>query len=229
VLSHTFAGGARQKLRVEVETRLREADRDVDKSGLAAPLEVTIAELRGDGSARFRYVLGPIKVNRSGAGRIALGPDAGAGGVRVSGSAIIASNGEVLDHGFEPPVREDMPEAEFVKSLLASVVELPSVPVGPGARWELVLDAQSTEVAITRTTSYELSTLVGAAARIKVTQSELVKAPDGGALNALSSPPSSGDWLARLGQVFPEGRQTMKTPVAPGQDDEVLTELRVKR
>ena len=157
-----------------------------------------------------------------------LALDSGDGGsTRLNGSALIAANGELLDHRPDPPASEGAAAAEVVKSLLSSVVELPSVPVGAGGRWELVLEAQSSEVALVRTTSYELSGFSGAGVRIRISQSEQVRAPDGGTLGQLAAAPSTGEWLARFGRVFPEGKQTMKAALAAELRGELFTELRL--
>jgi hypothetical protein len=79
-LRHAFAKGSRQKLRVEIVTRVLEKDRAVAEARIEAPLDVTIVEVRGDGSADFRYELGPVKARGTGTGPLAfVSRDAGIG------------------------------------------------------------------------------------------------------------------------------------------------------
>ena len=70
-----------------------------------------------------------------------------------------------------------------------------------------MLEASSDELGVTRTASYELLAFAGPAARIRVTQSEQVRMPDGGVLNVLAGGSNSGEWLLRPAQPFAEGRQ----------------------
>ena len=225
-LRHAFAKGSRQKLRVEIETRVIEEHRVAAKAFLESKLLVTIVEVQGDGTAHFRYELGPIAVSGAGDGPLKLG-SGDAGVTKLSGSAIIAAHGELLDHRPDLSASEDPPEVEVVRLLLSSVIELPLSPVGPGGRWELVLEAQSSELTITRTTSYELLGFSGSGVQIRVSQGEQVRVQDGGAMSQWASAPSAGNWLARLGRVFPEGRQTMKAAMPTETPGELVTELRL--
>jgi hypothetical protein len=225
-LRHAFAKGSRQKLRVEIVTRVLEKDRAVAEARIEAPLDVTIVEVRGDGSADFRYELGPVKARGTGAGPLSFVPrDAGIG--QLSGHATVAASGELRDHRPATAVGEGAPEAELLKSLFSSVLELPQEPVGPGGRWELVLEAESGEIAIVHTTSYELSGFVGPKVKIRVGQHEQIRVPDGGALNRLVTAPSAGEWLAEPGRVFPAGRQAMKAGVLADTSGELFTEIRL--
>jgi hypothetical protein len=225
-LRHAFAKGSRQKLRVEIVTRVLENDRAVAEARIEAPLDVTIVEVRGDGSAEFRYELGPVKARGTGAGSLSfVSRDAGIG--QLSGLATVAASGELRDHRPATAVGEGAPETELLKSLFSSVLEVPQEPVGPGGRWELVLEAESGEVAIVHTTSYELSGFVGPKVKIRVSQHEQIRVPDGGALNRLVTAPSAGEWLAEPGRVFPVGRQAMKAGVLTDISGELFTEIRL--
>jgi hypothetical protein len=225
-LRHAFAKGSRQKLRVEIVTRVLEKNRAVAEARIEAPLDVTILEVSGDGSADFRYELGPIKARGTGTGPLAfVSRDAGIG--QLSGQATVAASGELRDHRPAAAIGEGAPEAELLKSLFSSVLELPREPVGSGGRWELVLEAESSEIAIVRTTSYELSEFVGPKVKIRVSQHEQIRVPDGGALKPLETAPSAGEWLAEPGRVFPAGRQAMKAGVLPEISGELFTEIRL--
>jgi hypothetical protein len=224
-LRHVFTKGSRQRLRVEIVTRVLENGRALAEARIEAPLEVTIAEVRGDGSADFRYALGPIHARGPGAGPLAFVSDAGKS--PLSGSGTIAPNGELRDYRPDGGLAEGAPEAEVLRSLFSTVIELPPSPVGQGGRWELVLEGQASEIAIVNTTSYELLGFAGSRVKIRVGQNEQIRMPDGGALNQLVTAPSAGEWMAELGRVFPAGRQAMKAGILTDVPGEIFTEIRL--
>jgi hypothetical protein len=225
-LRHSFVKGSRQKLRVEVLTRVFEQQRIAAEARILAPLEVTIAAVRDDGSADFRYELGPLVASGGGAGPLAF-ISGDAGKRQLSGSAVVNASGELHDHRPDPPASDGAPEAELLKSLFSSVIELPPQPIGRGGRWELVLEAQSSEVAIVNTTSYELVGFVGPRIKLRLSQSEQVRVPDAGTGNQLVAAPSTGEWSAELGRVFPVGRQAMAAVIAGDIPRDLQTEIRL--
>jgi hypothetical protein len=232
VLTHVFKLGTRQRLRVRSTTRLLEQQQTLATLVVDAPLEARVLEPDPRGRARFSYALGPVKITAKGDERIRARPDleALADGTRIAGSAGIAPNGVITDHRFDPPADERAPGAGLALSLLASVVELPAAELGNGARWDVVVDAESDQVSLTETTSYEVTALSAANLRYRVAQRESVSTPDGGAAPDLSASPSQGEWLQRFGHPYPEGKVTIEQAIAETQAGELLvaTELRIE-
>jgi hypothetical protein len=83
------------------------------------------------------------------------------------------------------------------------------------------------QIAITQTTSYELSAFAGDAVRVRVTQHEHVRVPDGGGMGEHDRVLSTGQWLVKPGRVYPEGQQRMKGAIPSQISGELITELRV--
>jgi len=232
VLRHAFVAGSRYALKVQISARITADKRSVSAVELRAPFDVQINGLGANGGAALSYTLGPItpaSPSAADAG-VALRSDIAAG-TKVSGSAMVAPDGQLTDRRLDAPTRERSPEAELVKSLLATALELPEQPVGAGARWDVVLEGSSDQLRVVHTTSYELVRFEGPAARIRVAENEqLWGGPDGGLLNPAGFPENSGEWLLRPAQPFAEGRQKLRqeVPAETGRG-ELSTELSIAR
>jgi len=216
VLRHRFGRG-RQKLSVRSFTRVQQQQSVLAEIKVEAPLDVVLEPKTPPDRASFSYELGPVKLSTRGDDSIRP-PTQGAlaEGVKIAGRGILNGRGIVTEHRFEPPLDETDSGALFARSLISAMLELPEEPVGKGARWDVVLEADSSGVRLTQRNSYEILELRGASARVRIKQNESVAVDGGAALPDLAMAPTEGEWTVRLGQAFPTGRQAVEEPLLSG-------------
>jgi hypothetical protein len=228
-LRHRFARG-RQKLMVRTLTRFQQQQSILFELKVEAPFDVVLEPKAPPDRATFSYKLGPVKQIARGDDSIRARPEVGGlpEGSTIAGQGTLNERGIVTEHRFDPPADETEAKAAFARSLIAAIIELPEEPVGKGARWDVVLEADSSGIRLTQRTSHEILELRGTTMQIRVKQSESVVVDGGSVPPDLAAAPTEGEWTVRLGHGYPTGRQRVEQPFQAGVELSVSSELSIE-